>query len=185
MRIRTVAPLMVFALSCASAMAQDTGPGPAPKAPEHERWLMDFGAGASLRVGVGYAFSDTLSIRPSLGLGYSTFGGFFFVTGAEMRRQFRPDARLSPFAGLAGKYFHGRTEAREPSEMAGPYRRHDGVQLGVVGGLRFHISRRFSLFGETRLLHDTFDWNQSGTGHWNLDARNHVDVAAGLTLRLK
>src|SRR5512143_616534 len=58
-------------------------------------------------LGFSYYFTDGLSLRPFLGLGYSDYSGFYANVGAALTYEFaRRDSRLSPYLSASAQYSH-------------------------------------------------------------------------------
>jgi hypothetical protein len=55
-------------------------------------------------VGFAWYVTDGLSLRPWLGLGYSSYGGFFANVGAQIRFEPLPAATLSPYVSASAQY---------------------------------------------------------------------------------
>ena len=73
--------------------------------------------------GAGFYVSDHLSLRPSLGFGYSGTEGAFFNLGSEVRWDFHNQSRFTPYTAASFNYM--RTpylSAYDPSGLAAPER---------------------------------------------------------------
>ena len=136
--------------------------------------------------GAGYYITDALSLRPSLGFGWSEGFGSIFNLGVDARYEFLTDRRLSPY--LAGSYNYIRSPyltdslvgvvTNDPSNVS---------RWGGGGGLRARLNDRFAVFADGRVMN-----SQVGQGPGTalgpqqlVDYGAHFEGALGLTFLLK
>jgi hypothetical protein len=100
--------------------------------------------------GLGYYFTDGLSVRPSLGFGWSQGYGSLFDLGVDARYEFLRDNRLSPY--LSGSYNFMRAPYLTDSLSVVRNESSSVSRWGGGGGLRVRISDRFSVFADGRVL---------------------------------
>lgn len=143
-----------------------------------------------------YQLTERLSLRPSLSLGHSKTGGWAWQLGGTGLYHFRPRKRLSPYLG-AGLRYRTRdafgtarpellwSELGLPPFPADESSRHY-LQLSLIGGTEYSISRRLSLFAEVEGTYRTgrhygFDGRDWRLGSGGFDVR----PVGGLTLKLR
>ncbi len=118
--------------------------------------------------GIGYYFTDRLSIRPSLGFGYSGQYGTTFNLGADARYELMPASRFSPYLTAGINYVRdpylvaydsnpqtpgqtpGTTPAQTPSYVSG--QTSNVTRFGGGAGFRTRIKYGLSLVGEGRVM---------------------------------
>ncbi|HET9317624.1 MAG TPA: hypothetical protein VFQ51_18670 [Vicinamibacteria bacterium] len=135
--------------------------------------------------GAGYYITDGLSLRPSLGFGWSQGYGSIFNLGADVRYEFLTAKRLSPY--LAGSYNYMRSPYLTDSIGAVVANESSNVsRWGGGGGLRARINDRFSVFADGRVMN-----SQVSTGPGTalgpqqvVDYGAHFEGALGLTFFL-
>jgi hypothetical protein len=150
----------------------------------------DFGVDATVAptttVGFAYYVTDGLSLRPWLGLGYSSYGGFFANVGAQVRLEPLPAATLSPYVSASAQYSNAgdavnayqNAPASRPLPVLG-----NGGQFGVGLGLRYSLGAPISVFAEGRIVRTTYSLSTVRTG-WSaigIDDRTRAEVVLGLT----
>jgi hypothetical protein len=97
--------------------------------------------------GAGYYFTNALSLRPSLGFGWSQAYGTSFNLGTDLRYEFLTQNRVSPY--LAGSYNFLRSPYLTQS-VSGVVRSDPSTiaRWGGGGGLRARLNDRFSVFAD-------------------------------------
>lgn len=138
-------------------------------------------------LGLAYYVTDGLSLRPWLGLGYSSYQGFFANVGAQLRYEVASGWTVSPYLSASAQYSHS-----EASSMSapGPYGSQGSQQLAVQGsggqfgagaGVRFRVASSLSLFAEGRLLHATYPLTElrRGWSSFDVNDRTRGEVVLG------
>jgi len=135
--------------------------------------------------GAGYYVTDGLSLRPSLGLGFTQGAGTTFNLGADVRYEFLTGSRISPYLGGSYNYL------RSPylTESVGGVVRNDPSNIarwGGGGGLRGRINDRFSAFADARVMNSQIR-NAPGSALGSqrvVESGAHFEGALGLTIFL-
>jgi hypothetical protein len=136
--------------------------------------------------GLGYYVTDGLSLRPWVGLGYSSYG-FYANLGAQVRYEFGAGSTVAPFLSASALYSHTPSAAIAEPGTGGASRQvvyqGDGAQFGAGAGLRFQLSRSFSLFGEGRVLYATYPISalEQGWSSFDMGDRTRGELVFGLT----
>jgi hypothetical protein len=159
-----------------------------PGAPESNRgaFALDAMVAPTAGFGFGYYVTDGLSIRPWLGLGYSSYG-FAANLGAQLRYEFGTGWTVSPYVSGSALYTHNPTvNVVEPGRSGGTGQfayPSDGAQFGAGAGARLRLSSSLSLFGEGRVLYATFPINalEQGWSSFNLNDRARGEFVFGLS----
>ncbi len=163
----------------------------APVFAQHNQGAFGLDAFVAPNTGLGfsYYFTDGLSLRPFLGLGYSDYSGFYANVGAAVSYEFaRRDSRLSPYLSATAQYSHyGNSGASQGVAYGASYQPYvlDGNigQFGAGAGVRYRVSDSFALFGEGRYLYATSPMGPYSLG-WSsvqLNSQSHFDAVLGLT----
>jgi hypothetical protein len=140
-------------------------------------------------LGLAYYVTDGLSLRPWLGLGYSSYQGFFANVGAQLRYEVATGWTVSPFVSGSAQYSHSEAAAIvEPgapgssggSELA---LQGNGGRFGAGAGLRFRVTSDVSLFAEGRLLYATYPVGElrRGWSTFDVNERSYGEVVLGLS----
>lgn len=134
--------------------------------------------------GVGYYLTDGLSLRPSLGAGYSAQYGTTFNLGADLRWELLPGSRLSPYFTAGFNYLRDPSlvqyySSGSPLLAANP----NVARYGAGLGLRTRLKYRLSLVGEGRVMNSALrDVSANGFyGQQSLQAGAHFEAALGLS----
>jgi hypothetical protein len=140
-------------------------------------------------LGLGYYVTDGLSLRPWLGLGYSSHQGFFANVGGQLCYELGSGWTVSPFLSVSAQYSHSDAAALAQPARGGtsgsprPVTQGSGAQLGAGAGLRLRVSSDISLFGEGRLVHTTYPigelrrgWTTFGVGE-----RSYGQIVLGVS----
>jgi hypothetical protein len=136
--------------------------------------------------GFGYYVTDGLSLRPWVGLGYDGYG-FSASLGAQVRYEFGAGSTVAPFLSASALYSHTPSAAIVEPGTGGASRQMayqgDGAQFGAGAGLRFQLSRSFSLFTEGRVLYATYPINSidQGWSSFDMGDRTRGELVFGLT----
>jgi hypothetical protein len=139
--------------------------------------------------GFGYYVTDGLSLRPWLGLGYDGYG-FYANLGAQLRYEFGAGSTVAPFLSASALYSHTPSAAIAEPGTGGAGRQvvyqGDGAQFGAGAGLRFQLSRSFSLFSEGRVLYATYPTSalEQGWSSFDMGDRTRGELVFGLTYLL-
>ena len=134
--------------------------------------------------GIGYYITDGLSLRPSLGAGYSAQYGAEFNLGADMRWELLPGRRLSPYLTAGFNYLRSPSlvqydSSGSPLVGAGP----NVARYGGGLGLRTQLKNRLALVGEGRVMSSAFRDAAGGAfyGQQGLQPGAHFEAALGLS----
>jgi len=172
--MRKIGMCLGVALAVAApALAQEQGP-----------WAVDAMVAPNAGLGIAYQFSDRLSIRPWLGLGYADQAGVFVNVGAELRFDLLVGPRWAPYLSASAGYMHNQAV---PVGVAGPYPGYtvqpNAGQFAAGAGLRYQVARRVSLFTEGRWMYTTYpsNYNTGGWGNFTVNGQNHVQLVLGAT----
>ena len=132
--------------------------------------------------GAGYYITEGLSLRPSLGFGWSGGYGTIFNLGADVRYEFLTANRFSPY--LAGSYNYMRSPYLTDSVVGVVTNDPSNVsRWGGGGGLRARINDRFSVFADARVMNSQVN-DGPGTAlgpQQFVDYGAHFEGALGLT----
>jgi hypothetical protein len=135
-------------------------------------------------LGVGYYVSDGLSLRPSLGAGYSSQYGFSVDAGLDLRWELMPANRFSPYAtaGLSYRY----DEAFVQYSAAGaPLATPDSglLRYGAGLGWRARMTPKLSVVGEGRVTNGAIRTGLSRSGYpvSSFDSGAHFEAALGVS----
>ncbi len=148
--------------------------------------------------GMGFYVTDHLSLRPSLGIGYSDYSGVFVNAGADVRYDFSPDRDWSLYAtgsvfyegGQDVNYASGtpsRPRTGSPDYASSTsYTSYDGMYYGAGVGVRRRVGERLAFMLDGRYLHTaTNSVTGSSFGAIRIDGQNQVVAALGLSFYLK
>jgi hypothetical protein len=139
--------------------------------------------------GAGFYVSDHVSLRPSLGFGYSGSEGAFFNLGSEVRWDFHNASRFTPYTAASFNYM--RTpylSGYDPSGMALLSDRASIARYGAGLGVRTRISDRLSVIADGRMMNSAVrDVTGAGTLYRQraVDRGAHFEGALGLSFLLK
>jgi hypothetical protein len=194
MRVSRLAFLLPLALSAGVASAQDQG-----------AVAVNMGRGLGSGMSVGWTFRDNWTLQPTLGLGYSSQGGFQAALGGTVLRSFGWGHRVYGYAG-AGVYYgsantgysqttgglaprsgtvNGGTVPNNTVSSSNYYSTSSLGYLTAPAGLRAKVYDNFELFAEAayqRTLSGEFGANQAGQFSGNANRR--FGATFGLTMRL-
>jgi hypothetical protein len=136
--------------------------------------------------GLAYYVTDGLSLRPWLGLGYSSYQGFFANVGAQLRYEVASGWTVSPYLSASAQYSHSEAAAIvEPGATGGSQLalQGSGGRFGAGAGLRFRVTSDVSLFGEGRLLHTTYPIGElrRGWSTFDVDERTYGEIVLGVS----
>jgi len=191
----------ILALSLASAattvLAQDTDYVPDGRLPK----VSDTGQKGTISIdaattpgrhfGMGFYVTNHLSIRPTIGIGYSDFSGVMVNVGTDLRYDFSPDRDWSLYAMTSVFYESGQDAvyASRPGYAPGSpgysATSYDGLYYGAGLGMRRRITDRFAVTIDGRYLHTANTVSGSSFGQYNIDGQNSVVAALGVSFYLK
>jgi len=164
-----VASLALLGLS-PGAMAQDRG-----------SLAFDLMTTAGRHAGFGYYITDGLSLRPSLGVGFSSQFGTEFNLGTDLRYEFLTGSRLSPYATAGFSYM--RSPYLVQYDAGGsllPSAGSNVARYGAGVGIRTRIKYGLSVVGEGRVMNSEL---QDVPGGYGQTVRNgaHFEAAVGVS----
>lgn len=138
--MRTLAASVLFLGMALPASAQQRG-----------SFALDAMTTPGRHFGAGYYLTDGLSLRPSLGFGWSEGYGSIFNLGVDARYELLTGSRLSPY--VAGSYNYMRSPYLTDS-IVGAVRNDPSnvARWGGGGGMRARINDRFSVFADARVM---------------------------------
>ena len=169
--MRLAFPTLTLLVLSAPVMAQDRG-----------SFVIDAMTTPGRHVGLGYYLTDGLSVRPSLGIGYSDVYGTTFNFGVDLRWEMAPDHRVSPYATGGINYF------REPylvqvdasgSPLANASQ--DLTRYGAGLGVRARLKYNLSLVAEGLVMNSALHDVPGSYGLQTLHPGAHFEAAVGVS----
>ncbi len=196
MRRSLLSPLALFLLST-PLLAGETG-GTIPDArttppPTGQKGTiaLDVMTTPGRHFGLGFYVTDHLSLRPTLGIGYSDYSGVFVNAGADLRYDFSPDRDWSLYA-LGSLYYQGGQDAYSPTRSGQgydsnlSYTSYDGVYYGAGLGVRRRVGERFAVMLDGRYFHTAASQTSSSSfGQFRIDGQDSIVASLGLSFYLK
>jgi hypothetical protein len=145
--------------------------------------------------GMGYYITDRLSIRPSLGIGYSGQYGTTFNLGTDARFDLMPTNRFSPYLTAGFNYIRdpylvtsdpsgvttvtpGQTPGGPPSYAPGDTS--NVTRFGGGAGFRARIKYGLSLVGEGRVMNSEL-FTTPGSPYQAVQNGAHFEAAVGIS----
>jgi len=177
--MRRAASLVVIVLGAAS-----------PALAQSNRGAFGIDAMFAPTSGLGFAYyvTDRLSIRPWLGVGYSSYQGFFANVGGQVRYEFGSGWTVSPYVSASAQYSHSDAAAiAEPAPGARGgtqvVTQGNGAQFGTGAGLRLRVSNDMSLFAEGRVVYATYPTSEikRGWSTFDISDRARGEVVLGFS----
>jgi hypothetical protein len=165
-----VASLALLGLS-SGAMAQDRG-----------SLAFDLMTTPGRHVGFGYYITDGLSLRPSLGIAFSSQFGTEFNLGADLRYEFLQTSRLSPYATAGFNY--QRSPYIVQYDSSGSLLPDAGSNIARYGagvGLRARLKYHLSVVGEGRVMNSELRDVPGGYGQQAVRDGAHFEAAVGVS----
>ena len=137
--------------------------------------------------GIGYYVSDHLSVRPSLGLGYSGQTGMFVDAGADLRFELQPENTWTLYTTGTAYYRSGRTALNGPAGAQAISADQQGAHYGAGAGLRRRVNDRLMLFLDGRYVRAARAsvGTQSSFGQFRIDPQNQMIASLGLSFALR
>jgi hypothetical protein len=134
--------------------------------------------------GLAYYVTDRLSVRPSLGVGYSAQYGTELNLGGDVRFELLPGGRVTPY--LTGSFNYLRSPALVQYDASGsPQSSADPnvARYGAGLGFRTQLKYRLALIGEGRVMSSAFRDATGGAfyGLQGLQPGAHFEAAVGLS----
>jgi hypothetical protein len=170
-KMRPALPTLALLVLSVPAMAQDRG-----------SFVLDAMTTPGRHFGLGYYFADGLSVRPSLGVGYSDLYGTSFNLGVDLRWEIVPERRVSPYATGGVNYF------REPylvqvdtsgSPLANASQ--DVTRYGAGLGVRARLKYNLSLVAEGVVMNSALRDAPGSYGLQTLQSGAHFEGAVGVS----
>jgi hypothetical protein len=168
-------------LACASL------PAAAQSSSARGSFAVDATIAPTTGLGFGYYFTDGLSLRPWLGLGYSDYQGFFANVGAQLRYEFATGSTVSPYLSASAQYSHSDADAIAEPRPGQPGQQvavqGNGGQFGAGAGLRFRVAESLSLFAEGRVLYATYPIGElkRGWSAFDISDQTRGEVVLGVS----
>lgn len=139
-------------------------------------------------LGFSYYVTDGLSVRPWLGLGYSSYQGFFASVGGQVRYELGSGWTVSPFVSASAQYSHSDAASiAEPARGAAGgtqvVTQGNGAQFGTGAGLRLRASNELALFAEARVVYATYPIGElrRGWSTFDISDRARGEVVLGVS----
>ena len=133
--------------------------------------------------GAGYYVTDKLSLRPSLGIGYSGQYGTTFNLGADARWELLPGSRFSPYLTASFNYLRSPYVQYDPGGSSPLSASSDVARYGAGLGLRTRLKYRLSLVGEGRVMNSELREAPGNAlyGQQVIQDGAHFEAAVGLS----
>jgi hypothetical protein len=139
--------------------------------------------------GAGFYVTDHLSLRPSLGFGYSGESGAVFNVGSEVRWDFHNASRFTPYTAASFNYMRSPyLSSFDPSGLALLSDRSNIARYGAGLGVRTRITDRLSVIADGRMMNSAVrDVAVPGVFYRQraVDSGAHFEGALGLSFLLK
>jgi hypothetical protein len=144
--------------------------------------------------GLGFYVTDHLSLRPSLGIGYSSYSGTFVNAGADVRYEFTPDKDWSAYA-MASGYYQSGGAVYAPSVAGYPganpgsgavVANQSNFQYGGGVGVRRRIHEKFAAMADCRYLYASNLYGTSSSfGQYRIDDQSQIVASLGVSFYLR
>jgi hypothetical protein len=135
--------------------------------------------------GIGYYFTDRLSVRPSLGLAFSGQYGTTFNLGGDTRFDLLPGSRFNPYLTAGFNYVRDPYLVPDgPSAPGGTLQGSSNVaRYGAGAGFRTRIKYGLSLVGEGRVMNSALRDVTGAASYGQLSVQNgaHFEAAVGMS----
>jgi len=132
--------------------------------------------------GIGYYFTDRLSVRPSLGLGFSGQYGTTFNLGGDARFDLLRGHRVSPYLTAGFNYIRDANLQTFDSPGGAPLEQSNVMRFGGGAGFRAPIKYGLSLMGEGRVMNS--EVRDTPGGYQTLQSGAHFEAAVGISYAL-
>lgn len=169
--LRLFATVLAFVGLAASVTAQERG-----------SFVLDAMTTPGRHVGVGFYVTDGLSLRPSLGFGYSGQYGTTFNLGADLRWEVRAGNRVSPYLTAGFNYL--RSPFATPYDTGGSLTPNSNVaRYGAGLGLRSRVKYGLSAVAEGRVMNSELRSGFGGSfyGQQSVRPGAHFEGILGLS----
>jgi hypothetical protein len=136
---------------------------------------------AGRHAGFGYYITDGLSIRPSLGVSFSSQFGTELNLGTDLRYEMLPGSRLSPYATAGFSYMRSPYLVQYDSSGSPlPGAGSNVARYGAGAGLRARLKYHLSMVGEGRVMNSEL---RDVPGTYGQTVRNgaHFEAALGVS----
>jgi hypothetical protein len=132
--------------------------------------------------GLGFYLTDRLSIRPSLGFGYSDGYGAVLNLGTDARFELLPQSRVNPYLTAGFNYQRNPNLIQYDGQGSLLTGDTDTTRFGGGAGVRTYLKYGISLVGEGRVMNSSFvDVPGSYLGAEALKSGAHFEAAIGLS----
>lgn len=132
--------------------------------------------------GIGYYFTDRLSIRPSLGIGFSGQYGTTFNLGGDARFDLLPGRRVSPYLTAGFNYIRDQYLLTYDSRGVTTGEPSNVMRFGGGAGFRAPIKFGLSLMGEARVMNS--EVRDTPGGYQTIQSGAHFEAAVGISYAL-
>ena len=169
--MRLAVPTIALVVLSTPAMAQERG-----------SFVIDAMTTPGRHFGLGYYVTDGLSIRPSLGFGYSGGYGTSFDLGVDLRWEMMPEHRVSPYATGGVNYF--REPYLQQVDATGPplsNASQDLTRYGAGLGVRARLKYNISLVAEGLVMNSALRDVPGSYGLQTLQSGAHFEGAVGVS----
>jgi hypothetical protein len=169
--MRFFAPSLALLSLAAPVMAQEQG-----------SFALDAMTTAGRHVGFGYYITDALSLRPSLGFGYSSQFGTEFNLGADLRYEFLRDRLITPYI-TAGFNYMRNPYLVEVDASGTPVSSTESnvARYGAGFGLRARLKYGLSLVGEGWVMNSSLQTLPGYYGQQTVQNGAHFEAAVGIS----
>ena len=168
--LRLFATVLALVGLAASASAQERG-----------SFVVDAMTTPGRHVGIGFYITDGLSLRPSLGFGYSGQYGTTFNLGADLRWEVRTGNRVSPYLTAGFNYLRSPYVVQYDA-TGSPTGDSNLARYGAGAGLRARIKYGLSAVAEGRVMNSELQNAFGGfSGQQSVHSGAHVEGVLGLS----
>jgi hypothetical protein len=136
--------------------------------------------------GAGYYVTDALSVRPSLGAGYTEQFGMTFDLGADARYELMARHRVSPYLAAGISFSRSPYLTSFDATGAVPDVSSSVTRYGAGVGLRARLGYGLSLVGEGRIMNSELGYVTGGGFYGQEVVRPgaHFEAAVGISYTL-
>jgi hypothetical protein len=169
--MRLVAGALLVLATASGAFAQDRG-----------SVALDAMTTPGRHFGLGFYVTDRLSIRPSLGFGYSDGYGAVLNLGTDARFELLPQSRLNPYLTAGFNYQRNPNLVQYSSQGSLSTNDTDTTRYGAGAGIRTYLKYGISVVGEGRVMNsELVDMPGSYVGAEAVKPGAHFEAAIGLS----
>jgi hypothetical protein len=171
--VRLIAASIVLVSLSAPAIAQEQG-----------SMVLDAMTTPGRHFGIGYYFTDRLSVRPSLGIAFSGQYGTTFNLGGDMRFDLLPGRRVSPYLTAGFNYVRDPYLVQYDPTGSSLGTLSNVARFGAGAGFRARIKYGLSLVGEGRIMNSELREGSGYRGQQSVQGGAHFEAAVGISYAL-